>query len=241
MTSATSTTRRTSEPRRLVGGEVEVDGKLNLDEVAEVTGVELPDGPYATVAGYVMAELGRLPHVGDERRVTTATGCAVSTVDGRRAARVLVTPPPQPAAPPRMRSPSLRPGRGPRAGSGITRHVSIRPAHGRAPARRACCPASSRPSDSFHLGNYLGAVRQWVAMQDEHDAFYCVVDLHAITLDPPAPDELRERTRVVGRAAARGRPRSRPLHAVRAEPRARPHAAVLGAWSASPGTARPAG
>ena len=51
-------------------------------------------------------------------------------------------------------------------------------------------------SESFHLGNYLGAVRQWVAMQDEHDAFYCVVDLHAITLDPPAPDELRQRTRV---------------------------------------------
>jgi tryptophanyl-tRNA synthetase len=51
-------------------------------------------------------------------------------------------------------------------------------------------------SSSFHLGNYLGAVRQWVALQDTHDAFYCVVDLHAITLDPPAPDELRQRTRV---------------------------------------------
>jgi tryptophanyl-tRNA synthetase len=47
---------------------------------------------------------------------------------------------------------------------------------------------------SFHLGNYLGAVKQWVAMQDEHDAFYCVVDLHALTLNPPPPDELRERT-----------------------------------------------
>jgi tryptophanyl-tRNA synthetase len=49
-------------------------------------------------------------------------------------------------------------------------------------------------SDSFHLGNYLGAVKQWVELQDTHDAFYCVVDLHAITLDPPAPDELRRRT-----------------------------------------------
>ncbi len=49
---------------------------------------------------------------------------------------------------------------------------------------------------SFHLGNYLGAVKQWVALQDTHDAFYCVVDLHAITLDPPSPDELRHRTRV---------------------------------------------
>jgi tryptophanyl-tRNA synthetase len=49
---------------------------------------------------------------------------------------------------------------------------------------------------SFHLGNYLGAVRQWVALQDGHDAFYCVVDLHALTMNPPAPQELRERTRV---------------------------------------------
>jgi tryptophanyl-tRNA synthetase len=51
-------------------------------------------------------------------------------------------------------------------------------------------------ASSFHLGNYLGAVKQWVALQDTHDAFYCVVDLHAITLDPPAPDELRQRTRI---------------------------------------------
>jgi tryptophanyl-tRNA synthetase len=50
-------------------------------------------------------------------------------------------------------------------------------------------------ADSFHLGNYLGALRQWVALQDSHDAFYCVVDLHAITMghDPVA---LRRRTRV---------------------------------------------
>ena len=50
-------------------------------------------------------------------------------------------------------------------------------------------------ADSFHLGNYLGAVRQWVALQDTHDAFYCVVDLHAITV-PQDPAELRQRTRV---------------------------------------------
>jgi tryptophanyl-tRNA synthetase len=51
-------------------------------------------------------------------------------------------------------------------------------------------------ADSFHLGNYLGAIKQWVALQDDHDAFYCVVDLHAITLDPPPPAELAQRTRV---------------------------------------------
>jgi tryptophanyl-tRNA synthetase len=50
-------------------------------------------------------------------------------------------------------------------------------------------------ADSFHLGNYLGALRQWVALQDTHDAFYCVVDLHAITL-PQEPAVLRQRTRV---------------------------------------------
>jgi tryptophanyl-tRNA synthetase len=50
-------------------------------------------------------------------------------------------------------------------------------------------------ADSFHLGNFLGAVRQWVALQETHDAFYCVVDLHAITV-PQDPAGLRQRTRV---------------------------------------------
>ncbi len=50
-------------------------------------------------------------------------------------------------------------------------------------------------ADSFHLGNYLGAIRQWVALQDSFDAFYCVVDLHAITVDYD-PTVLRRDTRV---------------------------------------------
>jgi len=50
-------------------------------------------------------------------------------------------------------------------------------------------------ADSFHLGNYLGALRNWVALQDTHDAFYCVVDLHAITAGHD-PAVLRQRTRV---------------------------------------------
>ncbi len=50
-------------------------------------------------------------------------------------------------------------------------------------------------ADSFHLGNYLGALRNWVAMQDTHDTFYCVVDLHAITAGHD-PATLRRRTRV---------------------------------------------
>jgi tryptophanyl-tRNA synthetase len=50
-------------------------------------------------------------------------------------------------------------------------------------------------ADSFHVGNYLGALRQWVALQETHDTVYCVVDLHAITV-PQEPAELRRRTRV---------------------------------------------
>ena len=49
-------------------------------------------------------------------------------------------------------------------------------------------------ADSFHLGNYLGAVRQWVALQDDHDAFYFVPDLHAITVEHD-PTTLAARTR----------------------------------------------
>lgn len=48
-------------------------------------------------------------------------------------------------------------------------------------------------ADSFHLGNYLGAVKQWVELQKDHDAFYCVVDLHALTVETE-PAILRRRT-----------------------------------------------
>jgi tryptophanyl-tRNA synthetase len=50
-------------------------------------------------------------------------------------------------------------------------------------------------ADSLHLGNYLGALKQWVALQEDHDVFYFVADLHAITVDPD-PKQLRARTRV---------------------------------------------
>ena len=48
-------------------------------------------------------------------------------------------------------------------------------------------------ADSYHLGNYLGAVRQWVDLQDDYDAFYFIPDLHAITIPGFDPRELRER------------------------------------------------
>src|SRR4051794_37849181 len=84
------------EGKQPPGGPREVDGLLNLDDFTEATGLELPDGPYETVAGYVLAELGRLPEIGDTIEVD---GRPVSVVelDGRRIARLLVGPPPEPA------------------------------------------------------------------------------------------------------------------------------------------------
>lgn len=78
-----------------------VDGLLNLDEFAEITGVRLPDGPYETAAGYVVAALGRLPSVGDR---VTADGSVltVSELDGRRISRLTVRPEPMTDAVPAL-------------------------------------------------------------------------------------------------------------------------------------------
>lgn len=75
----------------VTGGVVDVDGLLNIEDFADKTRVRLPEGPYETVAGYVVARLGRLPVVGD---VVQFGGhrLEVLTVDGHRAARVRVHP-----------------------------------------------------------------------------------------------------------------------------------------------------
>jgi putative hemolysin len=83
---------------RLRGGEVEVDGLLNLDEFAEQTGVELPEGPYETAAGYVLAAFGDLPAVGDSVQVAGHT-ITVTELDGRRIARLRISETPVPAGP----------------------------------------------------------------------------------------------------------------------------------------------
>jgi putative hemolysin len=84
----------------LRAGEVEVDGLLNLDEFAEQTGVTLPEGPYETAAGYVLAALGDLPAPGDSVQVPGHT-ITVTELDGRRIARLRVTAsPPIPPNPP---------------------------------------------------------------------------------------------------------------------------------------------
>jgi putative hemolysin len=79
-----------SNARTLQGGDLEVDGLLNLDDFAEATGHELPDGPYETVGGLVMSTLGRLARTGD---AVEAGGLRlkVTEMDGRRVARVRVT------------------------------------------------------------------------------------------------------------------------------------------------------
>jgi putative hemolysin len=74
----------------LRAGEVEVDGLLNLDEFTEQTGVELPEGPYETAAGYVLAAFGDLPAVGDSVPVAGHT-ITVTELDGRRISRLRVT------------------------------------------------------------------------------------------------------------------------------------------------------
>ena len=88
----------------LRGGEVEVDGLLNLDEFAEQTGITLPEGPYETAAGYVLAALGDLPSAGASVQVDGHT-ITVTELDGRRIARLRVAPrPPGPAPPVRVES-----------------------------------------------------------------------------------------------------------------------------------------
>lgn len=63
------------------------------------------------------------------------------------------------------------------------------------PSRPVAFSGAQPTSDSLHLGNALGAVAQWTALQDDHEAFFCVVDLHAITV-PQDPATLRQRTLV---------------------------------------------
>src|SRR3979490_1119021 len=53
-----------------------------------------------------------------------------------------------------------------------------------------------QPTGNLHLGNYLGAIRNWVALQHDYECIFCIVDLHALTL-PQNPDELRQATREV--------------------------------------------
>jgi tryptophanyl-tRNA synthetase len=58
--------------------------------------------------------------------------------------------------------------------------------------------SGAQPTGQLHIGNYLGALKNWVALQDEYESFYCIVNLHAITL-PQDPAMLRQKTRDLAR------------------------------------------
>ena len=74
-----------------LGETVEVDGLLNIEDFLDETGVQLPEGPYETAAGFIVSALGRFPVAGD---VVSVDGhrLQVSQVEGRRAGRIRVTP-----------------------------------------------------------------------------------------------------------------------------------------------------
>ena len=78
-----------AETTRHGGGDLELDGLLNLDDFEDETGIELPEGPYETVAGYIVAGLGRLPEVGDSVE-HEGVRLEVRELEGRRVSRVLV-------------------------------------------------------------------------------------------------------------------------------------------------------
>ena len=196
-----------AETTRHRGGDVEVDGLLNLDDFEDETGIELPEGPYETVAGFLMAQLGRLAVEGDAVDFE-GHRIVVLDVEDRRVSRVRVTVvPPEVVLDAGLEAAAARP-RDPRREHqpvGLVPGPSAPPARMSAMSNPADAPSTptSRPrvlsgiqptADSFHFGNYLGALRQWVALQEEHEPFFFIADLHAITVEQD-PKLLRERAR----------------------------------------------
>ena len=155
------------QTRRLRGGEVEVEGLLNLHEFAEQTGIDLPEGPYETAAGFVLARLGEVPAVGESVEVADHR-ITVTEMDGRRIARLRIAPagggrraggrPPLTAQPPLLGPASPdgpADGPGPPGAAGAARRPGDRPgssrtATGRTPAagRNGQLPSSAgRPGE----------------------------------------------------------------------------------------------
>jgi putative hemolysin len=85
--------------RRLGDGGLEVEGLLNVDDFADEAGFELPEGPYETVAGFVLAAIGHIPAEGEDV-VVGVHRYTVTATDGRRVARVLVSEVAPAGAPP---------------------------------------------------------------------------------------------------------------------------------------------
>lgn len=87
------------DPTRVQAGVSEFDGMLHREELAARIDVVLPDGPYETLAGYALHELGRIPQIGDSFEAQDHV-FTVTAMDGRRVASIRVTSPPPPAGEP---------------------------------------------------------------------------------------------------------------------------------------------
>src|SRR5262249_15065232 len=76
---------------RREGGSVELDGLLHRDDIKELTSINLPEGHFNTLAGFIISQLGRMPEVGDS---VEALGhrFTVTEMDGRRVVRIRITP-----------------------------------------------------------------------------------------------------------------------------------------------------
>jgi putative hemolysin len=94
--------------RRLVSGDVEVEGRLGLDDFTDETGISIPDGPYETVAGFVIARLGHLPAAGEQVEFEGHLFTVIE-LDGRRLARLRFSPRPPDATPEPAASPAAPP------------------------------------------------------------------------------------------------------------------------------------
>jgi hypothetical protein len=136
-----------SQATTMPSGEVEVDGLLNLDEFAEQTGIELPEGPYETVAGYVLAALGDLPSVGDSVQAAGRT-ITVTELDGRRIARLRVAASPNPTAASPNQAPAS-PNQAPASSSSAPASPNQAPASpNQPPTSSSHAPASSNPASA---------------------------------------------------------------------------------------------
>jgi putative hemolysin len=99
------------------GEALEVDGLTNLDDFEEDTGITLPEGPYETVAGFLVAEVGELPALGTSL-VAAGHRYTVVALDGRRIARIRVEPLPTGQEEPADAADDPEPAQGGAAGMG---------------------------------------------------------------------------------------------------------------------------
>ena len=216
-----------------VRGDLVVDGLTTLEEFAEKTGLVLPEGPYDTLAGYFMAQLGQLPQVGDvvlaevsetdpDNEEPVRVELRVSELDGRRAATIVVHRVGSDEEAPTPASVRSRFSGAPFRSRGRMARMS----ETAAPHRSRVLSLAQPTADSLHLGNFLGALRQWVPLQDDHDAFYGVADLHALTVEVEPAKLADRRLRSAAQLIAAGIDPDR-VHRVPAVGRARAHPAEL--------------